>query len=41
MYNSYMYILANEGIDTSSSYAFKERVSTTSIPQGEIRTLLL
>ena len=28
MYNSYMYILANEGIDTLNSYGFKGRVST-------------
>ena len=31
MYNSFMYVVANEGVDTESSYPYKGRVSVLSV----------
>ena len=29
MYNSFMYMIANDGVDTENSYPYKARVSAT------------
>lgn len=36
MLNAYMYILANDGIETSNSYPFQERVSWILITQAHV-----
>ena len=37
MHNSYMYVIANDGVDTSSSYRFKGKVGSST----EVTTVLL